>query len=75
MRKPKLPTADHPLDQLTSTELKKYIDDLREAVDGDLGGEDREIALGRLGEAYAQYNVLVGTGAAPSIQGVARVFP
>jgi hypothetical protein len=52
----KLPKAPHPLPQLTSTELLKYIEELRQALRTDLSDSDREQVLARLGPSYAEAN-------------------
>jgi hypothetical protein len=53
---PKLPRAEHPLPQMTSTELAKYITDLRAAQELNLSDEDHTFVLERLGKAYAELN-------------------
>lgn len=63
----KMPKPSHPLDQCTSSELKKYIADLQEYLDGNITEENDKLARVSLGNAYAAYNVLVGTGAAPAM--------
>ena len=50
----KLPTAPHPLPQLTSSELLKHISELRQALRVNLSDGDRELVLGRLGKCYTE---------------------
>ncbi len=50
----KLPTAPHPLPQLTSGELLRYIGELRQALRAELSDADRELVLGRLGKCYTE---------------------
>lgn len=50
----KLPKASHPLPQLTSGELLRYIGELRQALSTDLSDSDRELVLGRLGKCYTE---------------------
>lgn len=52
----KLPTASHPLPQLTSGELLRYIGELRQSLRADLSEADRELVLGRLGKCYTEAN-------------------
>lgn len=69
----KMPVAPHPLDQCTSTELKKFIEELLKYLDSKPAQTNQDIARANLGRAYAAYNVLVGTGAAPSLPGVQKL--
>lgn len=70
----KLPKAPHPLPQLTSTELLKYIEELRQALRMDLSDSDREQVLARLGPSYAEANErgLTAPGAA-EVSGVRSI--
>lgn len=63
----KMPKSPHPVDQCTSTELQKYIEQLQAYLDSDISEENDQLARVSLGSAYAAYNVLVGTGAAPAL--------
>jgi len=71
----KLPKASHPLPQLTSTELLKYIEALRQALRTDLGDSDREQVLARLGPSYAEANerglTVPGAADAPEVGSIA----
>jgi len=71
----KLPKAPHPLPQLTSTELLKYIEALRQALRTDLSDRDREQVLARLGPSYAEANerglTVSGAAEVPEVRSIA----
>ena len=69
----KLPKAPHPLPQLTSGELVRYISELGTAVRTGLGDSDRDQVLARLGAAYAEANERGMT--VPEAVGTADVRP
>jgi hypothetical protein len=51
-----IPTADHPVGQLTTSELLTYIARLRAALQTPLIRSDRDVCLERLGKAYQEAN-------------------
>jgi hypothetical protein len=71
----KLPKAPHPLPQLTSTELLKYIEELRKALRTDLSDSNREQVLARLGPSYAEANerglTVPGAAEVPEVRPIA----
>lgn len=56
MWKWKLPQPPHAVDQLTSTELGTYIQDLRDARDAAPTDTERTLAIEALGKAYIALN-------------------